>query len=87
MLPVESPSRVSLCVRVGVRALSLTGLPVVTPYIYVCLVSIAQISCGFCVLVGVRGSAIVFALRLPLFGYSSVQDLRGPALVSPARAE
>ena len=30
VLPAESPSRVSVCVRVGVRALSLTELPVVT---------------------------------------------------------
>ena len=35
MLPIETPSHVSVCVRVGVRALSLTGWPIQTSFVYI----------------------------------------------------
>ena len=62
--------------------------PVVTPYIYthIHLVSIVPIGSDFCASVRVRGSAVVVALLLLLFGYSSVQDPLWSGLVLNARA-
>ena len=73
-----------LCVSAcRLQSLSLTGSPVVTPFIYtyihIHLVSIVLIGSGFCAFACVEGSAVVFALLLFLFGYSSVQHPRGPA--------
>ena len=79
VLPAESPSRVFVCVRVGVIALSLTGCNpfhmIRYIYTFVLFQSVA-VSVYRCVC---EARPLSFLLLL-LFGYSSVHDPRGPAL-------